>query len=123
FQRNPAVDTSGTLVDRSEQIGSARQVLHRQLEKQSFTGKARTHEPANLGIVRFAMSDGVIEDRRIGRQARDRKTIDVAFKRAAIEKLARDVVEPDALPQVLERLSSFHLTSRDRGRAHFTRAA
>src|SRR5208282_760040 len=80
---------------------------------QCFTGKARAHEPANFGVVRFAVSDGVIEDRRIRGQSRDRQLIDVAFERAAVEQLARYVIEPDALTQVVERLSSLHdLTSK-----------
>jgi hypothetical protein len=59
------------------------------------------------------VSDSVIEDRRIGGQTRDREFIDVAFERAAIEKLSRDVIEPDALSEIVERLSSLHdLTSR-----------
>src|SRR5271156_3334193 len=100
-------------MDRSEEVAGARQVLHGQLEEQCFPGKAGTHETANFGIVRFAVSDSVIEDRRIGGQPRDRKILDVAFKGAAIEQFARDVIEPDALTQIVERLTSLHdFTSR-----------
>ena len=59
------------------------------------------------------MRDSVVENRRIGGQPRDREIRDVAFQRAAIEQFARDVVEPDALTQVVQRFSSLHdLTSR-----------
>ena len=68
-----------SFVNRTEQIGGARQILHSQLKEQLFAGKAGPHEPANLRIVRFAMSDSVVEDRRIGGQPRDRKIVDVAF--------------------------------------------
>ena len=71
FQRYPAIHGGRAFVDRREQIGSARQVLHRQLEKQCFAGKAHTHEPANFGIIRFAMGDSVIEDRWIRCESRD----------------------------------------------------
>ena len=99
---NSVVDARGAFVDRSEQISSTRQVLHRQLKKQCFAGKAGTDELANFGIVRFAVSDGVIEDCRIGGQTSDREILDVALESAAIEQLARDVIEPDALSQIVE---------------------
>jgi hypothetical protein len=57
------------------------------------------------------MGDRMIEDRRVGRQTGDREIVDVAFECAAIEKLSRYVVEPDALPKIVERLSSFHFIS------------
>jgi hypothetical protein len=51
------------------------------------------------------MDDGIIEDRGILRQTRDREMFDIAFKRAGIEKLPRNVVEPDALPSRLWSIS------------------
>src|SRR5262249_55089114 len=79
-----------------------------QLEKQCFTRKARSDEPANFRIVRSAMSDRLIEDRRIGSQTRNRKVLNIALKGACIEKIPCNVVQPDALPLVVERFSSFH---------------
>jgi hypothetical protein len=54
------------------------------------------------------MGDRVIEDRGIGRQTRHREIIDIAPKREAIEKVSRDVIEPNALSQVVEDFSSSH---------------
>lgn len=54
------------------------------------------------------MGDSVVKDRRIGRQARDRELVDIACQRAAIEELPRNIVEPNALPQIMQHFSSFH---------------
>jgi len=54
------------------------------------------------------MSNSVIEDRGIGGQARDRELIDIASKRQAIEKVPRDVIEPNALSQIVKDFSSSH---------------
>ena len=40
FQRNPAVDAVGPLVDRAEQVGGARQIVERQLKEQLLAATA-----------------------------------------------------------------------------------
>ena len=69
LQRDQAVDGGGTLVDRREQVGGARQILHRQFEEQRFAREARTDQAANFGIVGFALGNSVVEDRRDWRSA------------------------------------------------------
>ena len=55
-------------------------------------------------VVVGAALDRVVEDGRVRGQARDRQLVDVARERAAGEELARDVVEPEALAELVELL-------------------
>src|SRR5262245_12603617 len=50
----------------------------------------------------------MIEDRRIRGQPGHRKFVDVALERAAVHKAAGDIVEPQALTEVMECLRWFH---------------
>ena len=59
-------------------------------------------------VVGRAVLDRMVEDRRIRGQAGYRKLVDVAFERAAVQQLARDVVQPDALAQIVQQLCRFH---------------
>ena len=54
------------------------------------------------------MLDGLVEDRRIRGEPRHRQLVDVALERAAVQQVARDVVEPEALTQVVEYFGCFH---------------
>src|SRR5262249_57519873 len=59
-------------------------------------------------IVSRAVLDGVVEDRRIGRETGHGELVDVARERAGLEQVAGNVVEPDTLTSVVERLRGFH---------------
>src|SRR5262245_32898658 len=62
---------------------------------------------ADGGVIGSALLDGVIEDRRVRGQARDRGLVDVAFQPSAVQ-----VVEPETLPQAVEASGRVHgLTS------------
>ena len=63
---------------------------------------------ANRGVVVAAVLDRVVEDGRIRCQSRDRKVADVMLERAAFEQVARDVVEPEALADVMELACRVH---------------
>ena len=63
---------------------------------------------ADAGVVGVAGADRLVEDRRVGRQAGDRQLVDVARQRAVVEHLARDVVEPKALAEIVKSLGRFH---------------
>ena len=108
LQRHPAVHAVGAVVDRAEQIGGPREILERQLEEQRLAGLALVQLFADRGVVGAAVLDRVVEDRRIRGEPGDRKLVDVALERAAVEQVARDVVEPETLAQVVEQLGGFH---------------
>src|SRR5262249_33073890 len=59
-------------------------------------------------VVGRAVLDGVVENRRVGRETGHRELVDVACERAGLEQVAGNVVEPDTLTSVVERLRGFH---------------
>jgi hypothetical protein len=48
----------------------------------------------NVGIVCRALGDRMIEDGRVRGETRNPKFIDIALERAAVQRIARYVVEP-----------------------------
>jgi hypothetical protein len=84
FQRHPAVHAARTVPDRSKQIGGPRQILERQIEEQFLARLAFFDLLADRRVVGRAVLDGMVEDRRVGREARHRQLGDVAFERAAL---------------------------------------
>src|SRR6185312_14372840 len=86
---------------RPEQIGGTGQVRQRQGEEQvlSQSGRGRT---GNVLVVHGAVLDRIVEDRRVRGQPCHRKIVDVAFQRAAVQQLAGDVVEPEALAEIVQ---------------------
>ena len=114
FQRHPTVHAVGPVVDGPEQRGGAGDVLERQIEEKILARLAFAQLLADRGVVCAAVLDGVVEDRGIRGQSRHRQLVYVAFERAAIQQVARDVVEPDTLAQIVKLLRCFrfhHVTS------------
>ena len=66
---------------------------------------------ADRGVVGGAVLDGVVENRRIRGEPRHRELVDVALERAAIQQVPCDVVEPEALAQIVKQLCRFHRVS------------
>ncbi len=95
-------------MDRPEQVGGLGEVLQRELEERLLLGLAAL-EPVLDGLVVIgAVLDGVVEDRRVGGQPGDRELVDIATQQAGLEHVARDVVEPQALAQIVQGLRGFH---------------
>jgi hypothetical protein len=111
LQRDPAVHRVRPVPDRPEDVGRAREVLEREVEEERLDGPAGLHTLADRVVVGGAVLDGLVEDGRVRGQPRHRKLLDVARDRPAAEQVSRDVVQPDALAQVVEKrsLSSRHL--------------
>ena len=59
-------------------------------------------------VVGAAVLDGVVKNGRVGRQSSHRKFGDVVRQRAVLQQVASDVVEPETLASVVERLCGFH---------------
>ena len=83
LQRHPAVHAVRPVVDRPEQVGGPGEVLERQLEEQLLARLALVELLADRGVVGGAVLDGVVEDRRVRGEPRDRQLVDVALERAA----------------------------------------
>ena len=83
LQRHPAVHAVGLVVDRPEQIGGLPQVLQPQLEEQRLARLAFLQFLADGVVVVVAILDGVVEDRGVRGEPRDRELLNVAVERAA----------------------------------------
>src|SRR6185503_17862400 len=62
-------------------------------------------------VVCLAGRDRLVEDRRVRGQAGDRELVDVALQRPVVEDRAGDVVEPEALAEVVKFLGGLHWRS------------
>src|SRR5437868_4346386 len=101
-------------MDWPEHVGGAPEVVERQLEEKRLVRLAFGQLLADRRVVSRAVLDGVLEDRWIRCESRRRQLVDVTLERAAIEQVASDVVEPQALAQVVEQFGRFHnVTSRN----------
>src|SRR5262249_18003153 len=69
---------------------------------------ALPHLLADGVVVVGAALDGLIEDGGVRGQPRDRQLVAVALERPAGEELAGDVVEPQALAELVKSLRRFH---------------
>src|SRR5262249_40387478 len=63
------------------------------------------------GVVVAALGDRVVEYSRVRGEPGDRKLVDVALQRAARQQRACDVVQPDALADLVKLLGRFHICS------------
>src|SRR5664280_1322381 len=63
---------------------------------------------ADRGVVGRAVLEGVVEDRRIRGQAGHGPFADVAPQRSCIQQVTGDIVEPEALAQVVKQLGGVH---------------
>src|SRR6266850_2529891 len=84
FQRHPAVDATRPVPDRSQQIGGPGQILQRQLEEQFLARLAFLDLLPDRRVVGRAVLDGMVEDRRVGREPRHGQLVDVALERAGL---------------------------------------
>ncbi len=108
FQRDPTVYAAGSIINRPKQIRGLPEIVKRKFEEQFLPGLAFRELALNCIIVVAAVLDGVVEDGRIRCQPGNREFVDIAAKHARLEQAARDVVEPEALTQVVHDLSGFH---------------
>jgi hypothetical protein len=106
--RNPSIHTAALVEDRPEQIRRTDDISECQFKEQWFTRFPLRESLLNRRIVSPAVLDGVVENGRIGGQTRDREFIDVAFERPSVEQIAGDVVEPEALAEVVQLSGRFH---------------
>lgn len=108
FQRHPAVDAIGRGMDRVEQIGRRGQILQRQSEKQRLAGFARRGLFQDGGIIEIGVLDGFVENGGIGGQAGNGKFVDIALQAATSQQAAGNVVEPQALTELVQLSCGIH---------------
>jgi hypothetical protein len=108
LERDPAVDAGGAPVHVGEEVGRVAQVGDRDLEEGLLAREPLRVELGDLLVVVLAARDRLFEDRRVGGEAGDRELVDVALQHPLGQHRARDVVEPEALPQLVQTLRRFH---------------
>src|SRR5258708_6129889 len=108
FQRNPTVDAAGSVINQPEQVRRLRKVVQREFEEQLLPRLALCDLALDGVVVVAAVLDRVIEDRRIRCQPGDRELVDIAAEHARLQQVARDVVEPEALAQIVQNASGLH---------------
>jgi hypothetical protein len=72
------------------------------LKEQALSRLTLIKFPANRRIVRAAIFNRVVEDRGIRSESRHGKLVDIAPECTAINQVARNVVEPQTLTQVVK---------------------
>ncbi len=108
FERNPAIGTVCTLVNRPEKIGRARNVFEGEVEEHLLGGAALAQTIADRGVIGRAVLDRMIENRRVRGKSRDRQLFDVFPESSTVEQVSGNVVEPQALAQIMQLLCCFH---------------
>jgi hypothetical protein len=111
LERDPSVDSVGALIDRLEHAGGVPEVRQRQLEEGLLRLQPALVQLGDLLVVAVAAADRLVEDGRVRGQPGDRQLVDVALQRAVAEHVARDVVEPEALAELVQSLGRLHRIS------------
>src|SRR5262249_4164172 len=101
----------GPLMDGPEQVRGAAEILQRQAEENLLRRLPGTKPACDGVIVGRAVPDGMIEDRRVGGEPGHAELFHIALQGAAVQQVAGDVVEPQALTQVMQRLRCLHVVT------------
>jgi hypothetical protein len=109
--RDPTIGLVGGVEYRPEQVGRTAQVFQRQLGEQRFSRKARQRLGVDGRVVGSAAADGGIEDAGIGGEPGNRILGDVARQGAVVEKGAGNVVQPQALAEIVQLPVRFQVGS------------
>jgi hypothetical protein len=92
-----------------EQVGRGLQIGDCELKKEILARNSRLLQRADLDVIRCALRDSVVEDRRVGGKSCDRQLVDVSLQRSRGQQLAGDIVEPQALTEVVQLPGRFHV--------------
>src|SRR6185369_12635545 len=101
-------DTVRGVENRPEQIRGAAQVFERELHEQRLAGFAGPGFFADAFVVSGGFADRLVEDGRVRRETGHRKLVDVAAQGSVVENLARDIVKPKPLAEVVQLLGLVH---------------
>ena len=102
FQRHPALAAPAGVMDRPEQVSGLRQVLHCEFEEDVLVRQTCCCQLLDRFVVKPPTADRLLKDRWVRRQPGHRQIGDVARQGPAVEQLTRDVVEPQALTQIVQ---------------------
>jgi Transaldolase/Fructose-6-phosphate aldolase len=94
--------------DTASTLAAAKSLHARAGRPNLLSGLTVTKPFADRSIVRAAILNRVVEDRGIRSEPRYRKLIDIALECTAVNEVARNVVQPQTLTQVVKQLSWSH---------------
>ena len=119
LDRDVAVAPAGLLPDRAQQVAGRGDVGACELEEDLLRAQLARKQLAQLLVVGVAVGDRLLEDRRVRGDADDGVFAHQPRKLAALEQLAREVVDPDGLAELgqpLQRANLRHGSPRRRAR-------
>src|SRR6185369_10007459 len=93
---------AGRVVNRAKHVASFADVVDGEGVENLFGGFSARRERGDVGVVRRALRERFLEDRRIGRHADDSLLGDQLLQPAAADDVARELVAPDRDAEVLE---------------------
>ena len=91
-----------------KQISGLPQVFDREFEEQRLTRLACLQFLLDGVVIVVTVLDGVIEDRGVLGESRDRELLDVTAECAAGQQTTGDIVEPEALTYFVQFLGRSH---------------
>ena len=100
LQRDPAVAAVAVVPYRPQHVACVLDVGHGELEEDLLVVLLAVHHLAHLPVVRVAGSERLLEDRRVARDPDDRVIADQPLELPALDHLAREGVDPDALAEL-----------------------
>jgi len=78
LHRHPAVRPLGAVPNRPEDVGRAPQILEGEFDEQGFARESGARLLLDAGVVARPAADGLVENRRVGREPGDGQFVDVA---------------------------------------------
>ena len=111
-----SIDTQPSTPSVASKAGRNRSAARRRSSSASsmnkrFAGFSRLGLVANAFVVGGGIADRLVENGRVRGQSGDRELVDVTAQRAVVENLAGDVVQPEALAEVVQLLGLVHVRS------------
>ena len=103
FERDVAVDAARLLVDRAQDVAGLPDVVLGQTEE-DLARFVERGQLAQLAVVPVALGQRFLKDRRVARDSTHRVLANQPLELAALEHLARERVDPDALAQLRQLL-------------------
>ena len=91
-----------------EQICGGDEIFQSKFEKQSLAGFSFGELLPDRIIIGVTVFNGVIKNCGVRREASDGEFIPVALERTAIEEISCNIIQPEALADVVELLRRFH---------------
>ena len=108
---------------RLEQLRRPLQVAEGELEEELLSLRSGAVKLGDLLVVGVAAADRLVEDRRVGGEPGDGEIGDVALERPVVEDRPGDVVEPEALSQLVQLFGRLYDPLPSAARAITSRAA